>query len=395
MDDDDDDEPVADPGAPEPTTVDTDNPMPPPPAGSIYASRDDLLRSANTHARQYGYALSIKKSTASGQKSIIVCTREGRPMNNHHLTDETRVRKGRVSKRSGCKMKIAGNRIRRMRDDGMGEEEVWRLRVIHGEHNHGPDDPKMNPIHRKMADEVKEAIVKGLRRGLKVRKIYDELVERWPDLSATKQDVRNEVGRIRKAQVDLTPADEDVEEIRQRQEDQAQRQRDGARNALPRPNEQDRSVMALLRMEKEALEAEVRTLKEGASRAANAEVNAENARLKSEVETLKKDLDREKKEVEAGKTRLDELRSVVDRYLLQNIGGSKGAQTPPQTQQQQQVQQPQTASPQFGNVGIQSAMQMPNHSQYPSAAVNQGYGAPQPGRGSSRMMGGMGDGWHR
>ena len=145
-----------------------------------------------------------------------------------------------------------------------------------------------------MTDDVKEAIVKGLRRGLKVRKIYDELIERWPDMTATKQDVRNEVGRIRKAQVDLTPNVEEAEEIRERMEDQARRQREGARNALPRPNEQDRSALALLKAEKEALEEEVRQLKEGGDRVATAEVIAENERLKKDVERLTKEVEKER-----------------------------------------------------------------------------------------------------
>lgn len=432
-----DDGPVTDPGAPAPST-DSDV-MPPPPSGTLHISREALLKAANLHARKYGYALSIKKSTASGQKVVITCTREGRPMNSHHLTDESRVRKGRVSKRSGCRMKIAGNRIkvrRMLRDEraetgqrvateeeGGPEAEVWRLRVINAEHNHGPDDDaRMNPIHRKMSDDVKEAIAVRLMSGLKVVKIFEELASQFPGLTATQQDVRNEVARIRKAKKDLDPETyRRLQDERARERDQirafAQQQLDegmvhgqqeedrrGLNQVVERepprinaqgrvlshvhPTEQERTAIAILKAEMANLEQENQRLKEsGATERANAEsgrgsaLRSENERLKEEIAALKAEVERYKSQIESertskkeAETRLDELRAMLDRYLMGGMGapntglaigaGMQKANTPVQNQPQQ-PQQPQpyaNPSPQQ-NVPVQQ-FQSPQPQQY-------------------------------
>lgn len=347
QDEDEADEPMPDPGAPAPSTNDADNPMPPPPAGTIFLTRDALLKGCNEHARKYGYAMSIKKSSASGSKTIIVCTREGKPMNNHHLTDESRVRRGRVSKRSGCRMKIAGNRIRRTTAAGE-EEEVWRLRIIEGQHNHGPDEIRLNPIHRKMTEDVKEAIVRGLRRGLKIKRIYEELLAQWPDLPATKQDVRNEVGRIRKAEVDLTPLEEDAEAIAS----EAQRRKEAqaaARAAGVSVTESDKTTIAVLRVEKSQLEDDLKRVREANEGIATAAMRDENEELRRQNRKLEKEVEKLKRDAIASEVRIDELRSVVDRYMSQGTGPGQSGQVTPHGQQppqqphpQQQQQQAQT-----------------------------------------------------
>ncbi|MBE7180216.1 MAG: hypothetical protein INR71_03240 [Terriglobus roseus] len=339
--DDDDAGPLGDPGAPAPTSDNADNPMPPPPAGTVYLTRDALLKGCNEHARKYGYAMSIKKSSASGSKTIIVCTREGKPMNNHHLSDATRVRRGRVSKRSGCRMKVAGNRIRRINAVGE-EEEVWRLRVIEGQHNHGPDETRLNPIHRKMTEEVKEAIVRGLRRGLKIKRIYEELLAQWPDLAATKQDVRNEVGRIRKAEIDLTPHEADAEAIAA----EAQRRREAqaaARAAGVAVTESDKTTIAILRVEKSQLEDELKRTREANEGIATAAMRDENEQLKRDNKRLEKELEKLKRDAIASEVRIDELRNTVDRYMMQamSAGGQAAQNNAHQSQQQQQPQPPQ------------------------------------------------------
>lgn len=485
-----DDGPVTDPGAPAPSTGESDAMMPPPPSGTLHISREALLKAANLHARKYGYALSIKKSTASGQKVVITCTREGRPMNSHHLTDESRVRKGRISKRSGCRMKIAGNRIkvrRMVRDErvdggqrvatdeeGGPEAEVWRLRVINAEHNHGPDDnARMNPIHRKMSDEVKEAIAVRLMRGLKVVKIWEELASQFPGLTATQQDVRNEVARIRKAKKDLDPdAYRQIQDERVREREQirafAQQQLDDGmvhgqqeedrrglnqvvEREVPRmnsqgrvlshvhPTEQERTALAMLKAEMVNLEHENRRLKDSgtaesvpAESTARAGLKAENDRLKEENAALKAEVERYKSQIESertskkeAETRLDELRAMLDRYLMGGMGapntglaigaGMQKAGTPVQNPapQQHQPQPYANPSPQQ-SVPVQQQFQSPPQQQYPNqhqqfttvngtgAGYNSHYAQhPQPhanhGRAGGRMMTGMANGaeWRR
>ncbi|KAL1800413.1 hypothetical protein ACET3X_000755 [Alternaria dauci] len=98
-----------------------------PPPSSVHASWQALHDYAQSHAAQNGYALSINTTAKNRSRIKLACVCYGQPKNTHKLTAETRVRKNRVSYKTGCKMWIEGRR----QHDG-----TWLLRVGEEQHNH-------------------------------------------------------------------------------------------------------------------------------------------------------------------------------------------------------------------------------------------------------------------
>ncbi|KAI4667902.1 uncharacterized protein J4E78_001721 [Alternaria triticimaculans] len=98
-----------------------------PPSNSIHPSWQSLHDYAQSHAAENGYALSINTTAKNRSRIKLACVCYGQPKNTHKLTAETRVRKNRVSYKTGCKMWIEGKK----QDDG-----TWLLRVGEPQHNH-------------------------------------------------------------------------------------------------------------------------------------------------------------------------------------------------------------------------------------------------------------------
>ncbi|KAG9192115.1 hypothetical protein G6011_10849 [Alternaria panax] len=97
------------------------------PSDSVHASWQALHDYAQSHASQNGYALSINTTAKNRSRIKLACVCYGQPKNTHKLTAETRVRKNRVSYKTGCRMWIEGRR----QHDG-----TWLLRVGEAQHNH-------------------------------------------------------------------------------------------------------------------------------------------------------------------------------------------------------------------------------------------------------------------
>jgi hypothetical protein len=100
--------------------------MAPPPA-STHASWQALHDFAQHHASQHGYALSINTTSKTRARIKLACVCYGAPKNTHKLTPATRVRRGRQSHKTGCRMWLEGRR----QPDGS-----WLLRVGEPAHNH-------------------------------------------------------------------------------------------------------------------------------------------------------------------------------------------------------------------------------------------------------------------
>jgi hypothetical protein len=98
-----------------------------PPSNSVHASWQALHDYAQSHASENGYALSINTTAKNRSRIKLACVCYGQPKNTHKLTAETRVRKNRVSYKTGCRMWIEGKK----QDDG-----TWLLRVGEAQHNH-------------------------------------------------------------------------------------------------------------------------------------------------------------------------------------------------------------------------------------------------------------------
>ena len=99
--------------------------MAPPP--STHPSWQALHEYAQSHASAHGYALSINTTAKNRSRIKLACVCYGAPKNTHKLTPETRVRKNRVSYKTGCKMWIEGKK----QEDGL-----WVLKVGEPMHNH-------------------------------------------------------------------------------------------------------------------------------------------------------------------------------------------------------------------------------------------------------------------
>ncbi|KAF9739924.1 hypothetical protein PMIN02_000466 [Paraphaeosphaeria minitans] len=122
----------------EPRTIAAPPPIPPstappgqfdmlPPLPSTHSTWQALHTYAQSHASAHGYALSINTTAKNRSRIKLACVCYGAPKNTHKLTPETRVRKNRVSYKTGCKMWIEGKK---------GEDGLWVLRVGEGAHNH-------------------------------------------------------------------------------------------------------------------------------------------------------------------------------------------------------------------------------------------------------------------
>lgn len=98
-----------------------------PPADSTHPSWQALHAYAQNHASLHGYALSINTTAKNRSRIKLACVCYGAPKNTHKLTPETRVRKNRVSYKTGCKMWVEGKKM---------EDGLWMLRVGEAEHNH-------------------------------------------------------------------------------------------------------------------------------------------------------------------------------------------------------------------------------------------------------------------
>ncbi|KAH7401053.1 hypothetical protein DE146DRAFT_677695 [Phaeosphaeria sp. MPI-PUGE-AT-0046c] len=98
-----------------------------PPAQSTHATWQALHDYAQEHASEHGYALSINTTAKNRSRIKLACVCYGQPKNTHKLTAETRIRKNRVSYKTGCKMWIEGKK----QEDG-----TWLLRVGEPQHNH-------------------------------------------------------------------------------------------------------------------------------------------------------------------------------------------------------------------------------------------------------------------
>lgn len=111
-----------------------------PPQDSVHTSWQALHEYAQSHASQHGYALSINTTAKNRSRIKLACVCYGQPKNTHKLTAETRVRKNRVSYKTGCKMWIEGKKL---------EDGTWLLRVGEAQHNHPGRDSAGWAVQRK------------------------------------------------------------------------------------------------------------------------------------------------------------------------------------------------------------------------------------------------------
>ncbi|CAG8676506.1 7217_t:CDS:1, partial [Scutellospora calospora] len=87
-----------------------------PPSEDYFASRDDLIHHAKTHAFSHGYAVTIKRSERD-KFVYLQCDRGGQYINRLNLNDETRQR-DTSTRLIGCPFELYGKKM---------EDGQWRL----------------------------------------------------------------------------------------------------------------------------------------------------------------------------------------------------------------------------------------------------------------------------
>jgi hypothetical protein len=144
-------------------------PLQPPPEG-VYNSKDDLVQQCKDHAMQAGYAMSILKSNTHNKSIVIACVCYGQPANKWKLTEETRQRPNRSSKKTGCKMRCVGKE----RPNGK-----WQLTIKEGEHNHSAAPIGTYATHRERTRPVNGKVAReriledGIRPSVSQDKVED------------------------------------------------------------------------------------------------------------------------------------------------------------------------------------------------------------------------------
>ncbi|KAF2458039.1 hypothetical protein BDY21DRAFT_343463 [Lineolata rhizophorae] len=177
--------------------------MAPPPEG-MYPSKDALLQAAQNHAAQHGYALSINNYWKTQQRVKIACVCYGTPKNTRRLTDATRVRKGRGSLKTGCRMWVEGKML-------PNEGDRWRLTVKEPRHNHPGVEAERLSVHRKRTQG--EAVERWIRRLWKENKKANETVDilkcKFPGVRITLRDVYNARAKITRKIKEGADSDDD------------------------------------------------------------------------------------------------------------------------------------------------------------------------------------------
>jgi MULE transposase-like protein len=187
--------------------------LPPPPAES-FPTYELAKSSAHEWARLHGYDFSVKKARKNKDgkihRRVLACTRGGKLDNKRKLTEETRIRKTRGSKKGGCEVQIW------LAADDINEPEgPWSIRHARGTrstwHNHPGMSEKDLPGHCQRTQKkgkVDDFIRQHRAARIKPQQSLAIIQQQMPDLPIVLNDVRNARSRQRREFIDThTPAE--------------------------------------------------------------------------------------------------------------------------------------------------------------------------------------------
>jgi hypothetical protein len=162
-----------------------------PPPEVIYPDPNTALTALQLHAKQHGYAFTIRSSKAS--RAIYSCDRVGQYDSKHKdpCVHESKQRKT-GSKKCGCLMKVE------LRLDSLSGK--WILRVLEGAHNHGPSTAAVaHTAHRATAltPETRAQISGFVQSGQSISQILINLRTSDPEMPLIAKDISNIVQKIR------------------------------------------------------------------------------------------------------------------------------------------------------------------------------------------------------
>jgi malonate-semialdehyde dehydrogenase (acetylating)/methylmalonate-semialdehyde dehydrogenase len=160
--------------------------MLPPPVG-IFQTREELLKHVRDFALTQGYMVSIKDSSKD-RYVTIACDRGGIYRERLKTGENMRQRKT-ASRLTNCPFEVVGKK----------DDDLWRLTIKIGEHNHEPStDVSDHPSCRRFTEEELLMIREMTAAGKRPRQILKALRQRNPNLVSDSRNVYNVKAKIRR-----------------------------------------------------------------------------------------------------------------------------------------------------------------------------------------------------
>jgi hypothetical protein len=177
------------------------------PPETTYQSYRLALEAVHGFSKSKGYDVSISKNIGQKNKSgvyhkkLLRCTLAGKSKNTRKLTDETRIRKNRGSKKTQCPMAL-----KLVAEDPQNVDGGWK--IVHAKdgnsclHNHESTAAIGFPGHRRRArtERVNARIASAATASIKTSQILATIRSEFgaEEMLILRKDIDNELARLRK-----------------------------------------------------------------------------------------------------------------------------------------------------------------------------------------------------
>jgi hypothetical protein len=164
-----------------------------------FPTHGEALAYAQSHAKENGYALTVKRSNLARREYEYCCdkgsyqTKRTVPINEYASNNERK--RERFIAQTGCEVSIY---IRYSK-----KATAW-LVTGKNEHNHEPSMPTAHAVHRRLGDDVKSQISNLLTSGASLRQqqLHRMLKQENPNMIATNVDIRNAISAAKMTMLD-------------------------------------------------------------------------------------------------------------------------------------------------------------------------------------------------
>lgn len=162
------------------------------PFDRVYQTRDILLKTLREFAISQGYVVTISRS--SPERNIYIGCDKGGSYRDRVQPPDRQKRRRTNTRRTGCQFQLYCRK-----GGGPTPDEFWRVKVLHGEHNHDfEEDLVEHPGARVMTEDQKKMVQYLVSEKMPPRKIVAALKQGYPDLLILTRDVYNIKGVMRR-----------------------------------------------------------------------------------------------------------------------------------------------------------------------------------------------------
>jgi hypothetical protein len=158
----------------------------PPPEGDGQPSRQALIDTIQAHAKENGYAVTIRNSNSLFNITYLGCDRSGTYRQRNGLNETNRLR-DTASRLTNCPF-----RVRCSLKDGL-----WIHKVINPSHNHEASSAVAHPILRRVPLQIQEQVENQSMAGTKPREVISS-IRQATDHPILSQDVYNIKKKLRR-----------------------------------------------------------------------------------------------------------------------------------------------------------------------------------------------------